>query len=319
MIAAAALADHEQWLEWRRGGIGSSDAAGIAGISPWSSPISVWLDKVGLVGDIEPNEAMKWGLILEPVIIREFEDRTGLHVRSRQLPAEHPEHGWMRATLDGVVADTVDLGTDALAVYEGKTAGDWGRAAWEDGVPQHYVVQVQHQMAITGLPAAWVVALLGGQKLVSFLIERDQDSIDLLTDLEDTFWRRYVLTGTPPPVDGTERTTEAIRDAFSQSSGEQIELPEVAVDLVRQIHAATAEENAAKERADAARNAMRMLLGDAEIGMYGGWPLATWKHVEQDRIDVEELRAREPSVAARYTKTSSYRRFHLPKHKEIAP
>src|SRR6202521_3194462 len=250
------------WLEWRRGGVAASDAAGIAGISPWSSPISVWLDKVGLGGDVIPSEAMRWGLLLEPVIIDEFQGRTGLHVRSRQVPAIHSDHDWMRATLDGVVADTLDPSVMALAVYEGKTAGDWGRAAWDAGVPEHYQLQVQHQMAITGLPAAWVVALLGGQKLVSFLVERDQDSIDVLMDIEDTFWRRYVLTHTPPPVDGNERTTEAIRDAFSEPSAEVIELPAVALDLVRQIHAATADEKAAQERAEASRNTIRLLLGD---------------------------------------------------------
>jgi predicted phage-related endonuclease len=174
-----------------------------------------------------------------------------------------------------------------------------------------------HQMAITDLDAAWVVALLGGQKLVSYVIERDQDAIDILMELEDTFWRKYVLTQTPPPIDGSERTTEAIRDAFTEPSADVIELPSAALDLVREIHAAAAEEKLAQERADAARNTLRMLLGEAEVGMYGGWPLATWKKVEQERIDVDELRAREPSLAARYAKTTSYRRLHLPKHKEV--
>lgn len=307
--------DRMHWLEWRRAGIGSSDAAGIAGISPWSSPLSVWLDKVGLGTDSAPNEAMRWGTLLEPLIISEFEDRTGYWISHRQSPLIL-DGTVMRATIDGLVSPG-GRQTPAAAVYEGKTAGDWGRAAWDEGVPDHYQLQVQHQMAITGMKAAWVVALIGGQRLTSFLIERDQEAIDMLFDLEDTFWRKYVLTQTPPPIDGSERTTEAIRDAFSEPSADVVELPAVALDLVRQIHAAAAEEKLAQERAEAARNTLRMLLGEAEVGMYGGWPLATWKRIEQDRIDVEELRAREPSIAARYSKPTSYRRLHLPKHKEV--
>lgn len=37
---------HEQWLESRKSGIGGSDAAAIAGLNKWSSPIRVYYDKI---------------------------------------------------------------------------------------------------------------------------------------------------------------------------------------------------------------------------------------------------------------------------------
>lgn len=37
----------DQWLEARRAGIGGSDAAAIAGLSKWKTPMSVYLDKLG--------------------------------------------------------------------------------------------------------------------------------------------------------------------------------------------------------------------------------------------------------------------------------
>ena len=315
-------ADRERWLSWRQGGIGSSDAAGIAGISPWSTPISVWLSKVGLAGDLEPSEAMRWGQLLEPIIIQEFENRTGLWIVERQKELTHPQLDWMRATIDGyaVPGDSdISLQLPAAAVlFEGKTAGDWGRADWADGVPLHYIAQVQHAMCVTGMPAAWVVALLSGQKLVSFLIERDQEAIAILMELEETFWSKFVLTQTPPPVDGSAHTTEAIREAFAVSAADVVELPTEALDLVRQIHAADAEADAAIERADAARNMIRVLLGDHQMGIYAGLPLATWKEVQVSRIDSEELRAREPIIAARYTKTTSHRRLLFPKRMDVA-
>jgi len=53
--------DHSEWLKWRKKGIGGSDAAAIAGLNPWKSPIAVYLDKIGETEPIEDNERMRIG------------------------------------------------------------------------------------------------------------------------------------------------------------------------------------------------------------------------------------------------------------------
>lgn len=55
----------EDWLEQRRHTIGGSDAAGIIGLSKWSSPVSVWADKTGRLPDKPDTEAMRLGRDLE--------------------------------------------------------------------------------------------------------------------------------------------------------------------------------------------------------------------------------------------------------------
>ena len=45
-LEEAERAERAEWLQWRRGGLGGSDIAGVLGLSPWSSPWSVWADKV---------------------------------------------------------------------------------------------------------------------------------------------------------------------------------------------------------------------------------------------------------------------------------
>ena len=40
------MISREEWLEWRRGGLGGSDVAGVLGVSPWATPFSVWWSKV---------------------------------------------------------------------------------------------------------------------------------------------------------------------------------------------------------------------------------------------------------------------------------
>ena len=75
MVIAASTRDmtREQWLEERRKGIGGSDAAAIAGLSPWKSPVAVWLEKTGQVEPEEPGEAAYWGTVLEDVVARNFQ------------------------------------------------------------------------------------------------------------------------------------------------------------------------------------------------------------------------------------------------------
>ena len=39
--------NHDEWLEWRRQGIGSSDSASIMGTSPYTTPYQLWEEKLG--------------------------------------------------------------------------------------------------------------------------------------------------------------------------------------------------------------------------------------------------------------------------------
>lgn len=53
---------HEDWLEYRTLGVGGSEAAVIAGISRWKTPLQVWLEKTGAVPPSSAQtEAAYWG------------------------------------------------------------------------------------------------------------------------------------------------------------------------------------------------------------------------------------------------------------------
>src|SRR5690606_18657199 len=67
----------------RRSGIGSSDAATVAGLNRWKTPLDLYLEKRGLVEPEPASEAAEWGTILEPTILREFARRNGLCVVGR--------------------------------------------------------------------------------------------------------------------------------------------------------------------------------------------------------------------------------------------
>ena len=72
---------HEEWLKYRKKGIGGSDAGAICRLNPYRSPMSVYIDKTE--DDIEDidSEAMRQGRDLEQYVAERFCDETGKKVR----------------------------------------------------------------------------------------------------------------------------------------------------------------------------------------------------------------------------------------------
>ena len=166
--------DRDDWLEVRRTGIGSSDAATAAGLNPYQSPLELWMNKTGkadLLPAIDPNDdtsPMFWGTLLEPIVAAHYTKRTGNKVRRVNAVLQHPKHPWMLANVDREV-----VGSSEVQILECKTAGIHGARLWKDGVPEYVQLQVMHQLAVTGHKAADVAVLIGGQELRIFRIKRD--------------------------------------------------------------------------------------------------------------------------------------------------
>lgn len=303
--------DRDSWLAWRREGVGGSDAAAVCGMDPRKGPMAVWLEKTGVVGGDEETPAQRRGRRFEPVILQMFTEETGLQVVRRQEMVVHPGRPWQRATLDGRAVDPQWPSVRAVPL-EVKSV-HWCMAEdWKDGVPAYYLVQVQHQLAVSGDPAAAVAALIGLDDLRTFVVARDEAVIAEITAIEERFWG-LVQAGTPPVVDGTEGTGEALDRAYLRPMRETVELPASALEVVQRRREAAADIKAAKERQELAENELKLMLQDAEVGTVGDRPVVRWTHVVQHRPDLEALRKRFPRTMARYVKESSYRRFSFPR------
>ncbi|MCB1659783.1 MAG: YqaJ viral recombinase family protein, partial [Pseudomonadales bacterium] len=198
--------NRQQWLEVRKQGLGSSDAAAAVGLNPYQSQLELWLIKTGRDADLAKPDAtdesspMYWGNILEPIVAAHYTKHTGHKVRRINAVLQHPESdkSWMLANLDYAV-----LGAEDVQILECKTAGEFGARLWREGVPEYVQCQVQHQLAVTAKQAADVCVLICGQEIKIHRIERDEALITKLIELERRFWH-YVLTDTPPPADGSE-------------------------------------------------------------------------------------------------------------------
>ena len=201
----------QQWLEVRKKGTGSSDAAAAVGLCPYKSQLELWMEKTGrTVRQEEPGQdsPMYWGTLLEPYVATAYTERTGNKVRRLNAVLQHPTYSYMLANIDREV-----VGRKDVQILECKTAGEFGSRLWRDGVPEYVQLQVQHQLAVTGKQAADVAVLLCGQKLELHRIERDEDLIGRLIVLEARFWE-HVTQDVPPSADGSESAARALRNLY---------------------------------------------------------------------------------------------------------
>lgn len=215
----------DDWLEVRRRGIGSSDAAAALGLNPYQSPLALWLNKTGREPVSDPptdedRDPRYWGTQLEQVVAEHYARSTGFKVRRCNAVLQHPEHPWMLANIDREV-----VGSNAVQILECKTAGLNGARLWRDGVPEYVQLQVQHQLAVTGKQAADVAVLVCGNTFQCYRIERDAALIERLIALEAQFWH-YVLTDTPPPADGSVSAAQALQALYPEAVAPVVDLSE---------------------------------------------------------------------------------------------
>ena len=92
----------EAWLQWRRQGLGASEAAIIMNRSPYLSPWRLWAEKTGLVlaAQLEANPLVRAGIEDEVKAIRHVEESQGTLL----LPicAEAEAYPLLRASFDGL-------------------------------------------------------------------------------------------------------------------------------------------------------------------------------------------------------------------------
>ena len=270
----AKVLDREEWLKIRQTGIGGSDAAAVAGLSRFRSPLQVYMEKLGLTEPQEETEAMYWGKKLEDLVAEEFSIRTGMKLRRRNETLRHKDYPWMIAHVDRLI-----VGKDEG--LECKTAGAYKADEWQgDDIPWEYAIQCYHYMAVTGYSAWWIAVLIGGNRFIYKRIERDEEIIANLIKIESDFWNNHVVKRIPPDPDGSTASTEFVKSLYPKSNGKALDLPSETDKWIEQYHEALEAEKEARERKNEAQNRLQTLLGEYEIGRFKDW-VVEWKTVER--------------------------------------
>jgi predicted phage-related endonuclease len=195
-------------------------------------------------------------------------------------------------------------------VFEAKTSSAYRAAEWDHAIPDEYLLQVQHYLAVTGHKGCYIAVLIGGNTFQWRFIERDEELIAMLIQLEGDFWR-HVQEGIPPPLDGSEASAEFLNKRFPDSvPRSRITLPGDAVSLIRRYDDACEQIDRHTEQKTEAENLLKQMLGIHETGIAGD-RLVSWKSISQERLDSKTLKAERPSLFKRYARETSHRRFSV--------
>jgi putative phage-type endonuclease len=295
---------YEEWLEWRRDGIGGSDASVVCGINRWKSPVELWMEKTGQMPYQEAGEAAYWGTVLESLVKSEFTKRTGIEVAPVMQLLQSEEHPFMLANVDGECEHPIY----GKCLFEAKTSSAYRSEEWGDSIPDEYVLQVQHYLAVTGYKGCYIAVLIGGNNFRWKFLERDEELIAMLVQLESKFWQ-HVSGNTPPPLDGSDAAAEYLSLRFPDSVPKsEIALPETAIALISQYEDASEREKYHAERKQEAENLLKQMIGENEAGSVAG-RVVTWKSVVQERLDSKTLKAEHPVLYKKFSNQTSYRRF----------
>jgi len=304
--------NRDEWLSVRRQGIGSSDAAAAVGLNPYKSALELWLEKTGQDAELpkpDPDDEtspMYWGTLLEPIVAAHYTKRTGNRVRRVNAVLQHHQHPWMLANLDREV-----VGSGDVQILECKTAGMNGAKLWREGVPEYVQIQVQHQLAVTGKQAADVAALICGNELKVYRINRDEELIERLIAREAEFWS-LVESGTAPAADGSESAGHALRALWPKDAGTTLDF---SGDLEHNglfshyLDARLALEGAEQREAEL-KQRIQQLMGDASKAVFEQGEVSWKRSQDGQAVDTARLlKDRPASLEAYVVKRAGSRRF----------
>lgn len=267
----------EEWHKLRSTDITSTDAAALFGISPYLTPYELWhRKKSAMIAAFEPSERMKWGTRLQDSIAAGIAEDNQWGLRRMDEYVRLPQLS-MGASFDFCI-DSVSLGkddagndmrrndvglleiknVDAMAFKDG-----WILEDEQQEAPAHIELQVQHQLAVSGLTRAWIGALVGGNRVVLIRRDRDEDVISALKNRVEMFWKSIRDNVEPKP--DFERDAKFIASLYRYSEpGKVMTATKEITEIAASYKAAGSEAKEWEAKKQAAKARILTLIGDAE-------------------------------------------------------
>ncbi|WP_201604102.1 YqaJ viral recombinase family nuclease [Psychrobacter submarinus] len=309
---------HDKWLEVRKQGIGSSDAAAACGIHPFLSMLELWMIKTGRMASnidasnnngIDGYSPLYWGNTLEPMVAKYYQKHTGNKVRRINAILQHPDpdNHFMLANLDYAIT-----GSDEVQILECKTTGEHGAKLWKHGVPLYVTCQVQHQLAVTGKTAAHICVLLCGHEAKIYKVERDERLIESIMEHERLFWQ-YVQTDTPPTPDHSESAARALKQLYPKpepNSKIDFKNDAGANKLFEQLLSYRDYMQELEQRHDQVKHQLQSLIQDNEIAVFEKGAISWKRSKDSVSLDTKAVLRAHPELLAKFSKTrQGSRRF----------
>lgn len=290
-------------IDARRHGIGGSDIGAICGLSPYKTPVDVYLSKLA-PEPYEQSQQAYWGSLMEPLIAQDYAVR-------HKVALDHPEqrshavYEWALGNVDALVPKQ--------AVVEFKTV--WPNSPLEyqfgeegsDRVPDSYLAQVLWYLAIFDLPRAHIVAMFMRSATVrEYVIERQAPMEALLLERGRLFWENHIVMQQPP---APTKLTDVDRLFKRGDEGLTLEATPELSELCGQLKIRRDELKRITKEAEALEIQIKAEMGNAATLTWEGKPLATWKNSTSKVFDQKQYANDYPGLYEQYKVPRETRRF----------
>lgn len=296
-----------EWRKRRKEGIGGSDAASVLGLSPYKSSISVYMDKIDEVevGNSYENEVsyrMELGNKLKNFVANEFMLKTNKKVRNVNGILKNDKYPFALANIDRAIVGE-------KAFLECKVTNSYSKKLWQKEVPIYYQVQCYHYMAVTGATHCYIAVLIGNEDLVIHKIERNEELINQIMDLEKSFWDKCVLGNSLPIPDGSDDYSKMIQRLYKDSTDEELILFEKTDFLNRYDEVCELIKDLEMEK-KSVEQYLQLQMKEYEVAYLGDRKI-TWKKQIRSVVDTKRLKKEHPELIEKYMKTTSSRVFRI--------
>lgn len=287
--------------------ITGTDASVICGVSPWGNIIDLWRYKTRLAQapDISDNPSIRAGNYLEPAVAQWFSDETGKGLTKSPELIVHKNISWMAGNVDRLVE-----GEDAI--LEIKTSSfdkGWGEYG-ENIIPDYYLCQVAHYLAVTDRNIAYIAVLIGGKDFRWYTHERNQKLEDKLIQKEKEFWDCVQNQVAPTPRSAKEMIALYGSDASNETIVANGEI-ERQLDELRELKAVIKDYQDKQQKLE---DSIKVYMGQRDtLVSTSGKIAATWKKTKgRTSFDADALKQQNKELYERYLKEGqSYRTFRV--------
>lgn len=224
----------EEWLQYRKRGIGGSDVGAIFGVSPFRTCRDIYYDKLGIAVVLDDDSnwvQLEVGHLLEDLVAQIFHKKTGYPVYQIKKMFYHPKYPFMLADVDYFI----NLPSGKTAILECKTTNYNAKDNWfldgEEIVPIYYELQGRHYMTVMDVDEVYFCCLYGNteDEVIIRHITRDRDCEEELIFMEADFWQNHVQKKCPPPF--TESGDMIIATTKRFSGLADLEAPEITLNM----------------------------------------------------------------------------------------
>lgn len=281
----------------RRTGITGTDAPTMFDMSRFHTRNDVFDRIVNGKESQAESEAMEVGAALEAGVALLFTKRTGKRLRPCMETMRHKNYPFLIGHPDYLVEDE-------NAILEVKTTSEWLSDRWgegEDAVPDDALCQGLHYCNVGDYARVYFAALIGGNRMKIYTVDRDDEAISLLESAELSFWRLHIETKTPPPMTGAELSRR-----WKSTTGKQVTAPGGIYDAVVRLKDLRRQLKHLESQDDELAAQIKQAIADNDELLYEGKKIASWRFNKSGmRFDLERFKTEQPEQYLKFMREAA--------------